>query len=85
MGGIGKMPGLKMDGFDQALIGKGVRCGCPDIYVYDFEKMIQVLTKTGEMDRMEAIEYIDYNCNAWMGDETPIIFYKVGTYDDSDD
>lgn len=61
----------KADGFDEAIIGVGSRCGQPDILVYDAEKCIELLCT--EMSREEAEEYFDYNvAGAWVGDDTPI-------------
>lgn len=63
---------LTMDGFDEAIIGIGRRCGCPSLAIYDYNKIIQILERT--MTPADAIEY--YECNiagAYMGENTPII------------
>lgn len=61
--------------FDEAIVGIGSRCGQPDLLVYSYEKIIDVLVKQG-MDREEAIEYADFNIvGAWLGDHTPIFMY----------
>lgn len=63
---------LTMDGFDEAIIGIGRRCGCPTLAVYDYHKVIEILQKS--MSHDEAIEYYDHNiAGAYMGENTPII------------
>ena len=63
---------LLATGFDEAILGRGSRCGQPDIAVYDTEKIIDILVKQG-MSHEEAVEYFDFNIvGAWMGDQTPI-------------
>jgi hypothetical protein len=59
--------------FDEAIVGIGSRCGQPDLLVYSYEKIIDVLVKDG-MEREEATEYADFNIvGAWVGEHTPII------------
>lgn len=71
---------LKADGFDEAIIGVGYRCGQPDIIVYDAEKCVKILMDQG-MTEEEAIDYFDFNVvGAWVGEETPIFVREM--YDD---
>lgn len=59
--------------FDGAIVGIGSRCGQPDLLVYSYERIVEVLIKDG-MDREEAVEYTDFNIvGAWHGEHTPII------------
>jgi|TARA_R110000787_G_scaffold10531_2_gene35684 hypothetical protein len=63
---------LKADGFDEAIIGIGNRCGQPDILAYDVNKCIKILMDQGMTDE-EAIDYFEFNVvGAWVGEETPI-------------
>jgi len=63
---------LLADGFDEALIGTGYRCGQPEIAVYDIKKCISVLQQQ-DMSYEEAVEYLDFNVfGAWVGERTPI-------------
>jgi len=67
---------LTADGFDDALIGVGERCGCPDLAVYDANKCLEILVESG-MDSEEALEYFEFNTlGAWVGDSTPIFVWK---------
>ena len=67
---------LKADGFDDAILGLGRRCGQPDLLVYDVDKCITILMKDGMTDE-EAIEYFEFNVvGAWMGEGTPIFLYS---------
>lgn len=65
----------KWDNCDEAIIGKGVRCGQEPVLVYDYNKLIKVFKKEG-MSEEESMEWIDYNIiGAWIGDDTPIILF----------
>jgi hypothetical protein len=65
------------DGFDDAIIGVGRRCGQPDVAVYDYQKLVAILVESDGMDDEEASEYVDYNIvGAWVGDTTPIILFE---------
>jgi len=67
---------LTADGFDDALIGVGERCGCPDLAVYDANKCLEILVESG-MDSEEALDYFEFNTlGAWVGDSTPIFVWK---------
>jgi hypothetical protein len=72
---------LKADGFDEAIIGVGRRCGQPTIVVYDANKCREILQKQLKSDVVEdeivadlaADEYFEFNVvGAWMGEDTPI-------------
>jgi len=65
---------LKADGFDDAIVGRGSRCGQPDILVYSVEKCIEILAR--DMSYEDAEEFFEFNVvGAWVGDETPIWVY----------
>jgi|TARA_R110001583_G_scaffold432_5_gene4087 hypothetical protein len=67
---------LKADGFDDAILGLGRRCGQTDLLVYDVDKCIAILRKDGMTDE-EAIEYFEFNVvGSWMGEGTPIFLYR---------
>jgi hypothetical protein len=72
---------LKADGFDEAIIGVGRRCGQPTIVVYDANKCREILQKQLKSDVVEdeivadlaADEYFEFNVvGTWMGEDTPI-------------
>ena len=68
---------LKADGFDDAIIGIGSRCGKPDIIVYDGNKCIKILINQN-MTEEEARDYFDFNVvGAWVGEETPIFVREI--------
>jgi len=63
---------LFADGFDDAIIGVGNRCGQPPVIVYDRDKCIEILEARG-MDLEQAEEYFAFNvAGAWIGDRTPM-------------
>tara|TARA_R110000822_G_scaffold82279_1_gene194736 strand:- start:47 stop:313 length:267 start_codon:yes stop_codon:yes gene_type:complete len=71
---------LTADGFDEAIIGVGSRCGQPDIVVYSRDKAIEILMRDG-MSYDEAVEYFEFNvAGAWVGEETPIWVYSEGEW-----
>lgn len=72
---------LKADGFDEAIIGVGRRCGQETIVVYDADKCREILQKQlgsnvvedNEIAYLAADEYFEFNVvGAWMGEDTPI-------------
>ena len=66
---------LTADGFSEAILGIGRRCGKPDIVAYDVEAIIRILQR--DMSEAEAWEYFDFNVvGSWMGEMTPIFVYR---------
>ena len=64
---------FKADGFDEAVLGVGRRCGQPVLLVYDYQKCCEVLVKRDKMTYEEAEEFMEYNVvGAWVGDKTPV-------------
>jgi hypothetical protein len=48
--------------------------------VYDYDKMVQFIVDTGDMNEEEAIEWIDYNTIRslpYAGENAPIIMYPI--------
>lgn len=69
---------LLADGFEDALIGMGQRCGQPTLAIYDCEACIKVLMRRDGMSREEAEEYLEFNSiGAWMGEHTPIWLVRL--------
>lgn len=72
---------LMCDGYDDAVIGVARRCGQPDLVVYDSEKIVRALVKSG-MTRHEAFEYFEFNiAGAWVGEGTPLFLDKMPAED----
>ena len=68
------------DGFDDALVGIGSRCGMAPVAIYDRAKCIEVLMRQ-YLSREDAEEYFCYNVEGcYAGELTPII----ATFDLSD-
>ncbi len=62
---------LKMDGYDDCIVGVIRRCGQTPILAYDRGKVINNLESDG-MSYEEAEEYFEFNqLGAWVGDDTP--------------
>lgn len=70
---------LMADGFDDAVIGLGRRCGQPDLVVYSVEKCVQILTERDGMDKDDALESLEFNAiGAWVGESTPMWVHLMG-------
>ena len=64
---------LKADGFDDAVIGLGRRCGQLDLVVYDADKILEILMQRDGMSLEDAREFYEFNIvGAWMGKGTPV-------------
>jgi len=64
---------LKVDGFDDCIVGVATRFGMNPVLAYDRCKMIEKMVKEDKMTYLEAEEYFDYNIiGAWMGENTPL-------------
>jgi hypothetical protein len=64
------------EGFDDALVGLGTRCGSETVAVYDRDRMLATLSR--QMDPEEAVEYLDYNVTgAHIGPLTPIVLDRI--------
>ena len=60
------------DGYDDAIVGI-TRDGQ---LVYSIERMIELCAEQGEMEEIDAIEWLEYNTfNTYVGEMTPIWVY----------
>lgn len=63
---------LKMDGFDDCMVGICERFGMEAVLAYDRDKVIAKMVGDG-MTVDEAEEFFEYNqIGAWMGERTPV-------------
>jgi hypothetical protein len=61
---------LKINGFDEAVLGVVERCDL-QVVCYDRNKVIEILMR--DMSYEEAIEYFEFNIlGAYMGEHTPV-------------
>lgn len=65
---------LKIDGFDECIIGIAQIWGKDmPVVVYDIGEIIEVLIEEHDMSRDEAIEYFEHNISeAYLGEYTPL-------------
>lgn len=71
---------LKMDGFDDAIIG--VQENIQPKIVYDLWKMVEILNEEG-MSTEDALDHIGYNITStYVGETTPIIVDTKKTLED---
>ena len=60
------------DGYDDAVMG----ISTDGKLVYSVEKMIEILIRDSDMNKVDAIEWLEYNTfNAYVGEMTPIWVY----------
>ena len=75
---IGDTVAMTADGFDDAIIGIGSRCGQPDLLVYDIDTALDILMDRDGMSYEEAQEYFSFNVQgAWVGEGTPIWLQRI--------
>ena len=75
---IGDTVAMTADGFDDAIIGIGSRCGQPDLLVYDIDTALDILMDRDGMSYEEAQEYFSFNVEgAWVGEGTPIWLQRI--------
>jgi len=68
---------MKMDGFDDCIIGVACRATSEPFIVYDKEKVIKKLIDMG-MNEEEAEEYHEFNqACAWVGPQTPAFLIPI--------
>lgn len=68
---------LKMDGFDDCIVGVVTRFKMPPIVCYDRAKVIAKNMKGG-MTRDEAEEFFEFNqIGAWVGEGTPCFLHYL--------
>ena len=68
---------LKIDGFDDAIIGYGEQYSKQPLLVYSYSKICEILRERDGMSWEEADEFAQFNiANAWVGDRTPMILYN---------
>jgi hypothetical protein len=64
---------LRVDGFDDAIVGIVARCGFDPVLCYDRQKILEVLVERDGMSYEEAVEYYEFNiAGAYMGNGTPM-------------
>tara|TARA_R110002049_G_scaffold58499_3_gene159003 strand:- start:705 stop:947 length:243 start_codon:yes stop_codon:yes gene_type:complete len=71
---------LKIDGFDNAIIG--VEESVEQKLIYDIDKIAEILITRDQMTEDDAYEYISFNItSAYVGEKTPILV-KTGKLED---
>jgi hypothetical protein len=61
------------NGFDDAIVGIGRRCGEPEMLIYSEDKVLTILMERDGMSREDALEYYEFNiAGAYIGEDTPI-------------
>jgi hypothetical protein len=67
---------LKMDGYDDCIVGIVERFGQDSYFIYDKQLVLEKLQKNG-MTYEEALEYYEYNqLGAYVGERTPAFLIR---------
>jgi len=67
---------LRIDGYDDAIIGAGNQYTKENVLVYCYNRIIKICMESYDLEELEAIEYVDFNIvGAWIGEGTPIILH----------
>ena len=70
-------PMLTFDGFDEAIIGYGGQSGQDPCFIYDYDKILDILITKDSMSLDDAVDYLEYNLiKSYLGEGTPIISRK---------
>lgn len=68
---------LKMDGYDDCIVGIVERFGQDSYFIYDKELVLAKLQKDNNMSYEEALEYYEYNqLGAYVGERTPAFLIR---------
>lgn len=84
------MSHLKMDGYDDCVIGLFHRFGMESVIAYDYDKVIDKMVSQG-MTPEEAVEFHEFNqLGAWVGERTPgfvqcMTLEEIGELDDEEE
>lgn len=74
---------MKVDGFDDCIIGVGRYFGSPSLLVYSTRRMLDVLVSDHGMTEEEAEEYFEFNITgAYVGEGSPIF---LDAHEDDED
>jgi hypothetical protein len=66
---------LKMDGYDDCIMGIAVRCASENILAYGVDKILDKLMNQW-MTYEDAYEYMEFNMmGAYVGERTPIFIF----------
>tara|TARA_R100001244_G_scaffold6778_1_gene8828 strand:+ start:831 stop:1094 length:264 start_codon:yes stop_codon:yes gene_type:complete len=79
---IDKIPDgvILADGLEDAFIGIGMRCGQPDVAVYDYDKILEILMMRDGMPYDDAVEYAEFNVvDGWHGPVTPVWMHRIAS------
>lgn len=68
---------IKMDGYDDCIVGIVERFGQDSYFIYDKELVLAKLQEDSSMSYEEALEYYEYNqLGAYVGERTPAFLIR---------
>jgi hypothetical protein len=73
---------IRLDGFDDCIVGLASSCGNEDCLAYSAEKIINKLQETSDMCDEEAREYFDFNiAGGYFGEGNPVFIEVLQPYE----
>mgnify|MGYP003666736340 FL=1 len=68
---------MMADGFDEAILGMCIQFGSEPIVAYDYEKCIQILMKRDDMNKADALDFMEFNViGSYVGLNTPVFIMR---------
>jgi hypothetical protein len=68
---------LKIDGYDDAVIGNTTQAGSNVGLAYSYTKIIEITMRSMDIDLDGAVEWVELNIvGSYNGEETPFIVYE---------
>ena len=68
---------IKMDGYDDCIVGVVERFGQDSYFIYDKDLVLEKLQKENGMSYEDALEYYEYNqLGAYVGERTPAFLIR---------
>ena len=68
---------MMADGFDEAILGMCIQFGSEPIVAYDYEKCIQILITRDDMDKADALDFMEFNViGSYVGLNTPVFIMR---------
>ena len=63
----------KADGLDEALIGTAYRADLGEVFIYDYDRCVDIFMDINDWSEEDALEWMEYNVvDCYVGEGTPI-------------
>ena len=66
----------KADGLDEALIGTAYRADLGEVFIYDYDRCVDIFMDINDWSEEDALEWMEYNVvDCYVGEGTPIFVH----------